>query len=116
MNQRTISDKTLKVRAYEIARNCKYDGYQRALASIAYKTFECKTGVSVKEELAEQLHQPGVKKFKKGKVYPRFKDNILVADLAGMGSLSSKTKNVEYVLYVIDVFTKYARVKPWKKR
>ena len=116
MNQRTISDKTLKVRAYEIARNCKYDGYQRTLASIAYKTFECKTGVSVKEELAEQLHQPVVKKFKKKKVYPRFKDNILAADLAGMGSLSSKTQNVEYVLSVIDVFTKYAQVRPWKKR
>ena len=30
--QRTISDKILKDRAYEIARNCKYDGYQRTLA------------------------------------------------------------------------------------
>ena len=39
----------------------------------------------------------------------------MAADLAEMGSLSPKTKNVEYVLYVIDVFTKYARVKPWKK-
>ena len=34
--QRTISDKILKDRAYEIARNCNYDGYQRALASIIY--------------------------------------------------------------------------------
>ena len=32
--QRTISDKILKDRAYEIAPNCNYDGYQRALASI----------------------------------------------------------------------------------
>ena len=32
-----ISDKILKDRAYLIARNCKYDGYQRALASMAYK-------------------------------------------------------------------------------
>ena len=30
--KRTISDKILKDRAYEIARNCNYDGYQRALA------------------------------------------------------------------------------------
>ena len=29
--KRTISDKTLKDRAYEIARNCKYDVYQKAL-------------------------------------------------------------------------------------
>ena len=35
--KKTISDKILKVRAYKIARNSKYDGYQRALASIVYK-------------------------------------------------------------------------------
>ena len=32
----TISDKILKDRAYEIARNRGYDGYQRALASMIY--------------------------------------------------------------------------------
>ena len=30
----TISDKILKDRAYEIARNCNYDGYQRVSASM----------------------------------------------------------------------------------
>ena len=35
--KRTISDKTLKDRAYEIARNPKFDGYQRALASMVNK-------------------------------------------------------------------------------
>ena len=35
--KRTISDKSLKDRAYEIARNRGYDGYQRALASMVYK-------------------------------------------------------------------------------
>ena len=35
----TISDKILKDRAYEITRNCNYDGYQRALASMVYKFF-----------------------------------------------------------------------------
>lgn len=29
---KTFSDKILKDRVYEIARNCKYDGYQRTLA------------------------------------------------------------------------------------
>ena len=32
----TISDKILKDRAREIARNCIYDGYQAAFASIVY--------------------------------------------------------------------------------
>ena len=41
----TISDKILKDRFYEIARNCKYDGYQRALASIVYKVFLIKNRI-----------------------------------------------------------------------
>ena len=48
---RTISDKILKDGAYEIARNHKYDGYQRALASMIYKVFNKETGgeISVNE-------------------------------------------------------------------
>ena len=40
----------------------------------------------------------------------------MVADLAEMKSLSSKNKNVEYVLCVIDIFTRYAWVKPLKDK
>ena len=57
-----------------------------------------------------------IKNFKRRKVYPRFKDNLWVADLAEMESLSSKNKNVKYLLCVIDVFTKYAWVKPLKDK
>ena len=65
-------------------------------------------GVSVNEQLAEELHKPVIRKFKRRKVYARFKDNIWAADLAEMGSLSSMNKNFKYLLCVIDVFTKYA--------
>ena len=37
--KRTISDKILKNKAYEIAINPKYDGHQRRLASMVYKFF-----------------------------------------------------------------------------
>ena len=50
------------------------------------------------------------------KVYARFKNNIWAADLAEMGSLSSKNKNVKYLFCVIDVFTKYTWVKPLKDK
>ena len=40
--KRTISDKILKDRAYEIARNCVYHGYRRALASMVYTFFHKK--------------------------------------------------------------------------
>ena len=33
-----------------------------------------------------------------------------------MGSLSSKNKNVRYLLCVIDIFTKYTWVKPLKSK
>ena len=39
IQKRTISEKILKNRAYEIAINRKYDGYKRALASTVYKIF-----------------------------------------------------------------------------
>ena len=52
--KRTILDKILKDRAYEIARNRRYDGYQRALASTVYKFSDKKkgSGISVNEQIA----------------------------------------------------------------
>ena len=71
---------------------------------MVYKFFDKKTGlgVSVNEQLAEELHKPVITKGRK--VYARFKDNIWAADLAEMKSLSSKNKNLKYLLCVIDVF------------
>ena len=51
----------------------------------------------VEEQLVEELHKPVIKKFKKRKVYSRFKDNIWAADLAEMESLSSKKLDIYYV-------------------
>ena len=81
---------------------------------MVYKLFDKKTGsrVSVNEQLVEKLHKAVIKKFKRRKVYARFKDIIWAAYLAEMGSLSFKNKNVKYLLCVIDVSTKYACVKP----
>ena len=73
-------------------------------------------GINVNEQLAEELHKPVIKKLKKRKVYGRFKDNIWAADLAELGSLSSKNKNVKYLLCAIDVLTKYAWVKILKDK
>ena len=93
--KRTVSDKILIDRAYEIAINCKYDGYQRGLASMVYKFFDKKTGsgANVKEVLPQELHKPVIIKFKRRKVYPRFKDNIWAAALHEMG-LDKKVKTV----------------------
>ena len=64
------------------------------------------------EELAQELHKSVIKKFKRRKVYSRFKDNILAADLAQMGSLSSKNRGDKHLLCVIDIFTQYSWIIP----
>ena len=89
--------------------NCHYDGYQRALAIMVYKFLDKKTalGISVNEQLAEEWHKPVTKKFERRKDCVKFKDNIWAADLTEIESLSSKHKNVKYLLCVIDAFTKY---------
>ena len=70
-------------KAFNIAKNPKYDGYQHGLASMVYKCFgKKKSGGAIKNdiisnrELAEQLHKPIISKFKKRKVYSSFIDNI----------------------------------------
>ena len=37
--RRTASDKRLREKAFDIAENPKYDGYERGLASMVYKLF-----------------------------------------------------------------------------
>ena len=84
---RTKSDKVLRDKAYDIASNPEYDGYQRGLASMVYKFFDKKsTGGGFKKLknktkpsssiLADELHKPIIRKFNKRKVYSQFKDNI----------------------------------------
>ena len=68
--------------------------------------------MNASELLALELHKPMIEKLKKRKIYAGFEDNIWAADLAEMGSLSSKNQGLKYLLCVIDVFNKYAWVKP----
>ena len=58
----------MKGRAYEIARNTKYEGHQKPLASMAYKVFDKKTGsgVTANEQPTKELNQPVITKFKRG--------------------------------------------------
>ena len=85
---------------------------------MVYTFFDKKTGsgIRVYEQLAEELHKTVMKKIKRRKINARFKYNIWSATLAKMGSLSSKNKNLNYLLCIKDVFTKYEWVKPLKDK
>ena len=127
---RIKSDKVLRDKAYNIASNPEYDGYQRGLASMVYKFFDKKsmgsgTAKSTAKpsslersslKLADELHKPVIKKFNKRKVYSQFKDNIWGVDLADLQSLSKKNKGIKYLLCAIDLFGKYAFVVPLKDK
>ena len=51
--------------------------------------------MSLKEQLAGELHKAVIKKVKEKKIYVRFKHNTWAADLTEMGSLSSKKTNAK---------------------
>ena len=74
LKRRAASDKMLRHKVCHIAKNPKYDKYQRGLASMVYKFFDKKSkgsgiNMSLKfnEQLAEELHKPIIRKFKKKK-------------------------------------------------
>ena len=109
------SDKVLRDNAFKIASDPKFDGYQSELASMVYKFFDKKSsGSGIANEpnyqLANELNKPIIKKSKKIKVYSSFRDNVWGVDLAGMQSLSKYNKGINYLLCVIDLFSKYAWV------
>ena len=74
---KTATDKFLRDKTFNIAKNPKYDGYQRGLVSMVYKFFD-KNSASLSdksakgggvnnefkqnEQLAKELHKPIIKK------------------------------------------------------
>ena len=129
LTKRTVADNILKNKAFDIAKDPKYDGYQRGLASMVYKFFDSKVAspdkksvgsgeklIPQNEQLADELHKPIIRKFEKRKVYSAFKDNTWSADLADMQLLSKYNKGIRFLLCVIDIYSKYAWVVPLKDK
>ena len=111
--RKTQLDKVLKDKAFVIGSNPKYGEYQRGLASMVYKFFDKKSkGSGIKNEikenqqLANELHKPIIRKFKKRKVYSSFKDGISGVDLADIQLISKYNKGIRYLLCSIDLFSK----------
>ena len=91
LNRRTFAESVLHDKAFNIAKDLKYDGYQRGFAFMVYRFFDKKTsGSGIKnenisnKELAKELHKPIIRKFNKSKVQSPFIDIIWGTDLADM--------------------------------
>ena len=93
LKRRTVADNVLRDKAFNIAKNPKYDGYQRGLASMVYNFFDKNTkgsratlankSIPQDEQLAEELHTP-----------------IWAADLADMQVNLIKNLDFYYVLLI----------------
>ena len=79
-NKRATAGKVLRDKAFNIAKNPKYDGYQSAFALMVYYliTFggAIENEITSNKELAEELHKPILRKTEKRKVRSHFIDKI----------------------------------------
>ena len=75
-----------------------------------------KGNLLVNSQLAEELHKPIIKNFKRSKVYSSFKDNIWGVDLADMQLITRYNKGIRNILCVIDLFGRYVWVIPLKNK
>ena len=122
LTRRTASDKAFCNKVYSIAKNRKYDGYQSGTPSMVYNFLIKKLLAAYKNEnmshqqLAEELHKPIIKKFKKKKIQSPFIDNIQVADLVDMQLIIKFHKGFRFLWCVIDTYNKYAWVTPLKDK
>ena len=66
--------------------------------------------------LAEELHKPIRRKFKRRRVLVNGIDKIWAADLADMQAFSKLNRGIKYLLAVIDVFSKYGYLIPLKDK
>ena len=111
------SNKLLRDEVFNIAKNPKYDEYQRGFASVFYNFLIKRLQVVVlKSVMNNYLLEPIIRNLNKRKVYSSFKDNIWGADLADMQLISKFNKRIRFLLSIIDVFNKYAKVVPLKDK
>ena len=111
--KRTAANNVSRDKAFNIAKDPKYDGYQRGLASMVHTFFDKKTkgsGVTMlanesavesipqNEQLTDELHKPIIRKFKKRKVYSAYKNYARAADLADMQLISKYNKGFRFLL------------------
>ena len=106
-----------------IAKNSKYDGYQRGLASMVYQFFDKKSkgsGVANNEikhnlQLAKELHKPIIRNLKKNSLF-WIQKQYLGCWFSWYTINSIYNKGIKYLLCANDLFSKYAWVIPIKDK
>ena len=117
LTRKTASDKILYDKAFNIAKNPKYDRYHCELASVVYKFFDkkkllvvvLKMKISQTKNYLKNYTNQLLKNSRREK-YPRLLQTIWGADLADMQLISKFNKEIGFLLCIIDIFRKYTWV------
>ena len=122
MKRRTASDKILRDKAFNIAKNPKYVNIKKVLLQwyINFLIKNLKEAVlliikKIYNQLKNCINQL-LKNLKKEKCILHLEIIFGVADLADMQLLSKFNNGFRFLLCVIDIFSKYARVVPLKDK
>ena len=112
--RRTAFDKVLRDKAFNIAKNTKYDGYKRDRASIVCNffdknTFNTNKGTGIDSDAVSESKRPSV-------LHSSFIDNIWGADPADMQLIGKFNEGFRFLLCVIDIYRKYAWPIPLKDK
>ena len=101
LNRRTVADKVLRDKQFNIAKNSKYDAYQIGFGSTVYRFFDEKTSGEIisNKELVAELHKPIIRKFEKRKVHSPFIKKIQAADFADVQLIIKYKKNYIFICY-----------------
>ena len=85
-----------------------YKFFDKKSASLSDGSGVANNEIKQNLHLAEELHKPIIRTFKKTKVSSGFRANIWGADLADMQLIGKFNKRFRFLLWVIDIFSKYA--------
>ena len=66
--------------------------------------------------IAKEVFSPQITTFRRERIIPLYKDETWSADLIDKSSLSKYHNDYEFILTVIDIFTKYAWAIPLKNK
>ena len=111
LTKRTASDKIFCDKSFNVTNNLKYEISMWTCFNGLHFFFDNYSGELIKnenvsnEEIAEELHKPIIRIFKKGKLHLSFIDNIWVADTVDMHLISKSNKVIYFLLCIIDIFS-----------
>ena len=99
---------------YKLSSSC--NSHKEKAWTWSFKKRQKPSSKNWQETLADELHKPIKRNFTRRRVIVNHVDEIWAADLVEMQQLSKWNKGYEYLLMVIDIFSKYGWIVPLKDK